>query len=53
MLDHTKNTEMAEVLNTLFAFVFTNTFGPQALRVEIQVDANPPTVKEELVRELL
>ncbi|KAK4809950.1 LOW QUALITY PROTEIN: hypothetical protein QYF61_002907 [Mycteria americana] len=51
----TNNAEKAEVLNTFFTSVFTSTVGPQALGTKIQVDANtnPPSVKEELVCELL
>ncbi|KAK4828724.1 hypothetical protein QYF61_000715 [Mycteria americana] len=51
----TNNAEKAEVLNTFFTFVFTSTAGPQTLGTKIQIDANtdPPSVKEELVCELL
>lgn len=50
--------ERAEVLNTFFPSVITSTVKPQAMGIKIikiQVDANtdPPSVKEELVRELL
>ena len=45
----TNNTEKAEVLNTFFTSVFTNTVGPPALKTKIQVDANidPLSVKKE------
>ncbi|KAM6036240.1 uncharacterized protein LJ206_001286 [Theristicus caerulescens] len=51
----TNNAEKAEVLNTFFTSVFTNTVGSQALGTKIQFDRNtdPPSVKEELVCELL
>jgi len=50
-----KNAEKAEVVNVLFSSVFTSAVGPQALGTKIQVDTNtdPPSVKEELVCELL
>ncbi|GAB0176922.1 mitochondrial enolase superfamily member 1 [Grus japonensis] len=51
----TSNAEKAEVLNTFFTSVFTSTVGPLALAIKIQVDANmdPLSVKEELVCKLL
>ena len=51
----TNNAEKVEDVNTFFISIFTSTAGPQALRTKIQVDANtdPPSVKEELVCELL
>ncbi|KAK4825715.1 LOW QUALITY PROTEIN: hypothetical protein QYF61_002133 [Mycteria americana] len=51
----TNNAEKAEVLNAFFTSVCTSTAGHQALGRKIQVDANtdPPSVKEELVSELL
>ncbi|GAB0204370.1 hypothetical protein GRJ2_002902600 [Grus japonensis] len=51
----TNNAEKAEVLNISFTSVSTSTVGPPALGTKIQVDANtdPPSVKEELVCELL
>lgn len=51
----TNNVEEKEVLNTFFVTVFTSNVGPQALGTQIQVDANtdPPSVREELVRERL
>ncbi|KAK4812899.1 hypothetical protein QYF61_027293 [Mycteria americana] len=51
----TNNAEKAEVLNTFFTSIFTSTVGLQTLGTKIQVDANtdPPSVREELVGELL
>ncbi|GAB0204449.1 hypothetical protein GRJ2_002910500 [Grus japonensis] len=50
-----KNAEKAEVLNISFTCVSTSPVGPLALGPKVQVDANtdPPSVKEELVCELL
>ncbi|GAB0204441.1 phosphatidylinositol 4-phosphate 5-kinase type-1 beta [Grus japonensis] len=49
------NAEKAEVLNISFTCVSTSPVGPLALGPKVQVDANtdPPSVKEELVCELL
>ena len=51
----TKAAEKAEVLNTFFTSVFTSTAGSQALGTKLPIEPNtdPPSVKEELVYELL
>ncbi|KAK4827691.1 hypothetical protein QYF61_020825 [Mycteria americana] len=51
----TNKAEEAEILDTFFTSDFTSTVGPQTLGTKLQVDANadPPSVKEELVCELL